>query len=148
MLRRFVVLCIGWVLVATCSVSPAQEAEPEGERTPALNGDLPEYGGVVVDQTISVLGRFFYVRFSEGWSQLSDTDSFALAIRERPSPRGGTEIQVISNDSVVVRQFLPRSYPAAGGLATAMVERVHGSLKQLLLQAVAGEGGDLARHGY
>jgi len=139
-------VCTGAVLaVGLCS---AQEADGEVEKPGPLTVELPEYGGVVVDQTLSGLGRAFYVRFSEGWSQLAETESFALAVKERPSPRGGTEVQILSNDSVVLRQFLPRSHAAVINLATTLVERVHGTLKMQMLQAAAGEGGDLARHGY
>jgi Curli assembly protein CsgE len=110
--------------------------------------EAPEYGGVVVDQTISGLGRQFYVKFSEGWHQLPETDLYALVVKERPSPRGGTEVQVLSNEQMLLRQFLPRSYVGVTSMGLASAERVLDALKQLAVQSALSSQNDLARHGY
>jgi Curli assembly protein CsgE len=141
-----------WLLVGLLGgpVAWAQAAVDADDDNKPLSAAVqaPEYGGVVVDQTISGLGRQFYVKFSEGWHQLPDTDNYALVVKERPSPRGGTEIQVMSNDQMLMRQFLPRSHVAVTSMGLASAERVLDALKQLIVQAALSSQNDLAQHGY
>lgn len=150
---------LGCCLLAVCWVAPvhaqdkpdAPASESKADQKEAAPTDQddnrPEYGGVVVNQTLTGMGQFFYVSFFRAWSEKPDTDQFALAIKERPSPRGGTEVLVSSDDQPLFRSFLPRNYAAAGSMGLSAVEQVHGKLIQLRGQASLLTGGDLAKSG-
>jgi curli production assembly/transport component CsgE len=133
-------------LMGASLVHAQQKPDLEGDtKKPSSVEDVPEYGGVVIDQTLTGLGRFFYVKFSEGWSTQSDVESYVLSIKERPSQRGGTEIFVSSNEQVVFRTALPRSYPAVVSVSEMAVERVHQSVVDLNLQSLLFNDPDLAK---
>jgi len=109
--------------------------------------ERPEYGGIVSGQTITNLGNYFHAKFSEAWSTQANNDRYVLLVRERQSPRGGTEMQVISGDQVVFRGFLPRTYPATAALAEASAESVTQNLVQASLQETLFDDPDMSRSG-
>lgn len=124
---------------AGVSTAPVQQAGPV---------ERPEYGGIVSGQTITNLGNFFHAKFSEAWSTQANNDRYVLLVRERQSPRGGTEMQVISGDQVVFRSFLPRTYPATAALAEASAETVTQNLVQASLQDILFNDPDMSSSGY
>lgn len=135
------------VLATAASLACAQtarEAEPLAPQTRRLD-DAPEYGGVVTSQALTSLGHFFHAKFTESWNTQSDVDAYILLVRERPSPRGGSEIQVISSDRVVFRAFLPRSYAAVLALTESAVEIAHRNVVEMGLQMLLFGDPDQAR---
>lgn len=130
----------GW---AQASIEP----EPSGFAQQRL-GDFPEYGGVVTNQALTSLGHYFHAKFTEGWNTQNDIDSYVLLVKERSSPRGGTEVLVISNDTVVFRAPLPRSYPAIAALSESAVETAHKNAVETGLQTMLFEDPDLARSAF
>ncbi len=142
-----------WMLLLMLApASPAwaqvsMEAEPSALAQQRL-GDFPEYGGVVTNQAVTSLGHFFHAKFSEGWNTQSDIDAYVLLVKERPSPRGGTEILVFSSDTLIFRAPLPRSYPAIAALSESAVETAHKNAVETGLQALLFEDPDLARSAF
>lgn len=77
-----------------------------------LNGDvrvLPEepYGGMVVNQTITFIGRAFYDYFVAAWQEIPMTERYMLSIQEWPSARWGSRIRVEYAQRPVFQAFLP-----------------------------------------
>lgn len=112
-----------------------------------VGADGVEYGGVVTAQTITGAGHTFFVRFSEGWSQFNDTQNQIIVIRERPSPRGGTEIQILANDDLVLKTSLPRNHYAVVSAGERAVEFVHQKIQETNIQALLFADPDLAKSG-
>ena len=110
--------------------------------------ERPEYGGIASAQTITNLGYFFHAKFSEAWNTQVNNDRYVLLVKERQSPRGGTEMQVITGDQVVFRGILPRTYPATAALAEASAEAVTQNLVQASLQETLFNDPDMSRSGY
>jgi len=140
------------ILFMLASPSPGwaqaiMDPEPSGLAYPRL-GDFPEYGGVVTNQALTSLGHHFHSKFTEGWNTKSDIDSYVLMVKERSSPRGGTEVLVVSNDNVVFRAPLPRSYPAIAALSESAVETAHKNAVEMGLQTMLFEDPDLARSAF
>jgi len=115
---------------------------------PQRLGNFPEYGGVVTNQALTGLGHFFHAKFTEGWNTQSDIDAYVLLVKERPSPRGGTEILVYSSDTLLFRASLPRSYSAIASLSELAVETAHKNAVETGLQALLFEDPDLARSAF
>ena len=149
-LPRLIKPCMLLLLLASALPIRAQaviEAEVPAS-VPLRLADFPEYGGVVTNQTVTSLGHFFHAKFTEGWNTKSDIDAYVLLVKERPSPRGGTEIVVLSNDAMVFRSPLPRSYPAIEALSEAAIETAYKNAVETGLQAFLFEDPDLARSAF
>jgi len=129
------------------------EALPEGEATQNAKArkageDGLEYGGIVSAQTLTGLGHAFFVRFSEGWSQFDDVDDKVVLVKERPSPRGGTEMQVWISEDLLMKTPLPRNHASVLAASERAVEFVHQRLQETQLQALLFNDPDLAKSGY
>jgi curli production assembly/transport component CsgE len=74
-----------------------------------LNGSVlqEQYGGVVVDQTITVAGQDFYQNFNALWREKPLAERFAVAIREQPSVRWGNRIFIEYRQRRVFEAVLP-----------------------------------------
>ncbi len=146
-----VYLCALVVLLAFAwGIAQAQEKVDAKDDSSKSNSQevMPEYGGVVVDQTLTGLGRYFYVSFSQSWSEKEDIDSFVVAIKERPSQRGGTEVMISTDEVVVFRSFLPRSYSAVDDMIYTAVDAVYTKLTQMRVDAALFNSNELAKTGY
>ena len=124
---------------------PAQASEAPTVFRPT---DPLEYGGIVNGQTLTNIGNYFHAKFTEAWSAQPNFDKYVLLVREKPSPRGGTEIHVIENDRLVYRNFLPRNYAAVLGLTEAAAESVQQVLVQSAVQNALFNDPDMAGSGY
>jgi curli production assembly/transport component CsgE len=77
-----------------------------------INGNsvriVPEelYGGMVVNQTITVIGRDFYDYFVAAWREFPMTERYVISIHEWPSARWGSRIRVEYAQRPVFQAFL------------------------------------------
>ena len=72
--------------------------------------------GLVVDQTITVIGRSFYQAFSDAWRDVKDSNDVNVTVNERPSARTGSLVTIEVDRKVVFRRFLP---PARANIVSA-----------------------------
>lgn len=143
-----VVLAIGASLAAPVGAQTPGPA-PAGETPTVIKPTDPlEYGGIVNGQTLTNIGNYFHAKFTEAWSSQPNFDKYVLLVREKLSPKGGTEIQVIENDRLVYRNFLPRNYAAVLGLTESAAESVQQVLVQSAVQNALFNDPDLAVSGY
>lgn len=103
-------MCLAAV-VALCA--PAQAAE---------HGAVE---GIVVNQTVTVAGQEFHAAFAASWADKPELPGYELAIRERPSARRGTTVEVEHRGRVVFRAILPPSRAQIGPLAGQAVDAVY-----------------------
>jgi curli production assembly/transport component CsgE len=81
--------------------------------------------GILVNQTITVAGQAFHSAFAAAWSDKPEIAGYGLAIRERPSARRGTTIEVEHANHVVFRAWLPPARSQIRPLAEQAVEQVY-----------------------
>lgn len=68
-----------------------------------------EFGGLVVDETISRPGHDFFELFFEKWQFPEGNKNSILTVSEKVMPRNGSMITILVNDAeVLVRQIPPR----------------------------------------
>jgi hypothetical protein len=142
-LVAFLLLCLtcaGGAWAQGALESPNDSVSKDGD----VEQDGREYGGVVLNQTLTSLGREFYTNFAVGWSQFNDVEAYVISIRERWSARAGTEMLVFSEDALVFRAPLPRTIPAVTGLSEAAIERVHQVVNEAAIQTKLFKDPDLA----
>jgi curli production assembly/transport component CsgE len=63
--------------------------------------------GVVVDQTITVVGHDFYQEFVALWREKDASSRYAIAVVERPSARWGSQLWIEYAHRRVFQVFLP-----------------------------------------
>jgi len=98
---------------------PASSPPGSAPQSIASKAVADSLGGIVTNQTMTVGGQEFYSIFSALWHDKSVGDQYAIAIRERPSARRGTTVQVDYGNRTVFQAVLP----TARGLIRAFSEQ-------------------------
>jgi curli production assembly/transport component CsgE len=64
-------------------------------------------GGIVTNQTLTLVGQDFYEFFSESWRDQPLSERYIVSIHERPSARWGSLVWVEFEQGRVFEAFLP-----------------------------------------
>jgi len=112
------------------------------------NDPLMEYGGIVSRQVTTSLGVLFHSRFVELWSGKEGIEKFNIAIKERPYPRGGSEMLVISGDMVFFRRGLPRDWRSILNMSAEAVDIVLEKAKENEVEGLLFRDPDMAVSGW
>lgn len=78
---------------------------------PSVGADAS--AGLVTSQAVTVAGQDFCRHFTAAWREHDGSDAFAIAIRERPSARWGSEVDIEFAQRRVYHARLP---PARAGV--------------------------------
>jgi curli production assembly/transport component CsgE len=124
------------VILALCAAPPTRAEPPNaldgapidvgvielGEKLVEQPLDEQRVAGIVVDQTVTQLGRGFSDGFATIWRSLGNTADHSLAISERPSARLGSLVTIDQGARRVYQVFLypGRSNPRALGESAAL----------------------------
>ncbi len=87
-----------------------------------------EIDGLVVDETLTKVGRDFYDVFFRLWQPPKDAINFTIAVQEQPAPGTGTIVSVLVNDELV---FQSRLQPQLEYVETAAQQAVFLAFRQL-----------------
>lgn len=116
---------------------------------PQQNSELTsEYGGVVTRQVLTSMGQLFHAKFTELWQTKENFEKFNILVKERPYPRGGTEVSVLYADQVMFRRYLPRDARALAKLSEDAAEAVYARASEYDIQRLLFSDEDLAPSGY
>ncbi len=134
-------LLAAWAAHAAPSSATAPAAQPgneESTETPAAA--RPDRGeearravdrifddpmtGVVVNRTVTIVGKDFYQHFSTRWRQNPEAAKYSISIYERPSARFGSEIWVEYRQQRMFHTFLPPARAATRPISEAAIEIV------------------------
>lgn len=97
----------------------AQVSDPDA----ALKHDAVD--SILVNQTVTVAGQEFQSTFAALWSDRPSLPGYALAIRERPSARRGTTVEVEHANRIVFRAWLPPARAQIRALAAQAADIVY-----------------------
>lgn len=81
-----------------------------------------QYAGMVTNQTVTVAGQDFYRYFVFEWHERGMDERFAIAIRERPSARWGTQISIEFAQRRIFQAQLPTSRAGIKALSERAAE--------------------------
>ena len=101
------------------------------------------YDGVVVNQTITLLGNDFYRAFVAAWRDKPLSERFAITVGERPSVRLGTQVWVEFGRRRVYQSMLPPSRARAPGIAEQAAEIAYQNIVQSEAQRLLFRDPDL-----
>lgn len=118
-----VILLVAPVMVPVASASEIASAPLEAEQP-----KVEAYGGVVVNQTITMIGEDFYKLFSTLWNEKANIEPFSLLIRERPSVRQGSQIWIEAGQKRIFQAQLPTTRSHMHELAEQAVEMTYDNL--------------------
>lgn len=99
--------------------------------------------GVVVNRTVTVLGKDFYQHFSTLWRQRPESARYSVSIHERPSARFGSEIWVQYRQQPMFHAFLPPARAATREVSEAAVEHVLKNVSRQELERLTTRNPDL-----
>ncbi|OKL38850.1 hypothetical protein A3841_04805 [Pontibacter flavimaris] len=120
--------------------SPRPNQFEEGIRSSA---DL-EVDGLIVDETITKIGRDFYEVFHRQWEAPPAAKNFTILIKERPTRGSGALIQVALNDEMLFEQQLQPRYDVIEETATYVAAGLYEYLaRNQLQQQLEAEGQQL-----
>lgn len=98
---------------------PAEEVQRAVERL----FDEP-MGGMLVNRTVTVLGKDFYRYFSNTWRYSDQSSRYSISIHERPTARFGSEIWILYRQQRIFHTFLPPARAATRELSELAVDQV------------------------
>ena len=135
------------------AMTPGAEVMAVRPRTDSANAgaaseqDSVGLGGLVIDHTISALGRNFVYLFNQNWNPPSNIGSYTIVIEEKPMPTLGTLILMKINGNYVFKRFVQPRYDAirvvaqsAAAFALSYVENYKQIEKQLDGEDMRGTG--------
>ncbi|WP_104203144.1 CsgE family curli-type amyloid fiber assembly protein [Billgrantia saliphila] len=124
------------------------EVLEEGEAAEELSRQFrlgePGLAGVVVDRTITMMGKTFYRRFSQLSADSHILTRTTLSINERPDARWGSQVWVAENNRILFQATLPPRLSDIDRYAEAAVEQVEQLLVQRSIMEALESDPDLA----
>lgn len=104
----------------------------------------PGLSGVIVDRTITMMGKTFYRRFSQLSQDSHILTSTTLSVHERPDARWGSQIWVSENNRILFQATLPPRQSDIDRYAEAAAEQVEQLLVQRSIMQALESDPDLA----
>ena len=121
------------VFILTGSGTPSLLAADTGNATPEseeLPGDALHADdilqGLIIDHTVTFIGRSFYYHFSKAWSEESIHGDYNLTVYEQPTAHSGSRVWVEWDRRIVYQVFLSpasRDIQAASQNAASTIAR-------------------------
>src|SRR5690606_34849869 len=126
-------IAVGMLILLGAAAGPANSANEEQGAIEDRSGDATRsvdrifsdpLGGVVVNRTVTVLGKDFYKYFATRWRQSDQSSRYSISIYERPSARFGSEIWVLYRQQRMFHTFLPPARDATRAISEVAVQQV------------------------
>ena len=113
-----------------------------------LASDQEQELGVVVDQTITPIGKRFYQQFAYQRHYLYPDTPFSVSIYEQPSARSGSIITIKGADTQITRFILSFASNWEDARVQGLVQSVENQVRRLKLLNALVDNPDLAKDGY
>lgn len=105
------------ILIAALAASASARGTSSGQQDP------PEpYGGVVVNQSVTVAGHDFYQHFALAWRENPMSERFAVSVHEQPSARWGSRVWIEFRQRRIFQANLPPGRAAIKSISLQAVE--------------------------
>lgn len=116
----------------------------EEEFSEQLNLDEPGMSGVLVDRTITMIGKTFYRQFSQLSMESTILSNANLSIHERPSARWGSLVWISEGTKIIFEATLSPRLSDVDQYAEAAVEQVEQMVIQRKVMDALQQNEDLA----
>jgi curli production assembly/transport component CsgE len=146
MRMRHRVLAVALIMeISLAHAAPEVEIKPAAP-TPAapVRKVLQElYGGVVVNQTVTVAGQDFYQYFVALWRDKEKSEKYVVSIHERPSARWGTQVWVEYAQKRVFQSALPTARANIQAVSAQAVDVAYQNVIDVEIQSLLFRDVDL-----
>lgn len=89
-----------------------------------LTGPSLMITGLIVDETVTKVGRDFYESFYSQWQAPASKEAYLIFVREQPQPGMGSRVSVFLNDTELFAQPLQPRYEIIEAYAEYAVRMV------------------------
>lgn len=150
--RRATRACVAALVALSglgASIAPVSAQDVKGPQLDAKPADLNRpiqkdaYDGVVVNQTITLLGNDFYRAFVATWRDKPLSERYAITVGERPSVRLGTQVWVEFGRRRVYQSMLPPARARVAGIGEQAAEIAYQNIVQSETQRLLFRDPDL-----
>jgi hypothetical protein len=98
------------------------EGKPNGKkRFQSGNSKDMEIDGLVIDNTVTKIGKDFYDVFYNNWEAPPDARNFTIVIKELPFRGQNAQVEISINGNIVFEQFIQPRYDAIEEMANYAV---------------------------
>lgn len=136
-------ICTAIAIATACAALPALASKnlTDSLPKPQLNGsnETAERAknlikdpllGVVINRTVTVLGKDFYQYFTALWRQKDGGEAYTISIHERPTARFGSEVWVEYRQKKMFHIFLSPARSAVKSISKQAVDIVFENITQ------------------
>jgi curli production assembly/transport component CsgE len=133
------------MLATLCVCAGAFAQTPDGAALDESGTLRESYGGIVLNQTITVGGQEFYRQFTALWRDKPLAERYAISIHERPSARWGSQVWVEFAQRRMFQSALPSARSAIGALSERAAETAYQNVVDTDVQRLLFRNDDLGR---
>lgn len=130
------------------SAEDETDALEEGSATEELSRQFrlgePGLSGIIIDRTITMIGREFYRQFTQRSRDSAVMANTNLSIHERPDARWGSQVWITENNTILFEARLPPRLSDIEAYAEAAIEQVQTRIIQETITRALGNDPDLA----
>ncbi len=122
-----------YVLLIGCGLgTSAVFSQPAAEPLKAASSE--EIAGMILNQTVTLLGQEFYRNFVEFWRDKADGENYNIVVSELPSRRFGNQIFVVYNRRRMFTGMLPIRVDKVRAVSEQAVETTYADIVSLGLE--------------
>lgn len=99
--------------------------------------------GVVINRTVTVMGRDFYRNFVNAWRDQEMSGNYSVTVYERPSAIRGSEVWVQFGQRRVFQTYLFAARSAVKSISEQAAEIAYKNVVDISLQRLLFQGVDL-----
>jgi curli production assembly/transport component CsgE len=133
------------LLVAGLCAGAHAQLTRENEQPIESRGLADLAGGLVLDATVTVLGREFFTAYADAWRELDSAQRYSVTILEVPTARFGSSIRVQARGRTVYQSMLRPNRQAARELAPVVAGDIFNSLIRVEAEEALFRDPDLGR---
>lgn len=97
---------IVFLLIVICSILNNSILTAQTDSVRNIKSDEIEVSGLVIDETITKLGKDFYDLVYRKWESIAPQSNLSVFISEKPMPSLGSQISITVNDNLIFQQVI------------------------------------------
>lgn len=144
---KFPIKQVGVVLLTLAALpaysDPAPRPVPQASSAQGKAAAADPMIGVVINRTVTVMGRDFYKYFAALWRDKEMSERFSISIHERPSAIRGSEMWVQFGQRKVFHAYMSPARAAVKDASAQAVEIAYKNVVELEVQRLLFQDKDL-----
>jgi curli production assembly/transport component CsgE len=140
-----VVCAISLATASTLCLAQNPAAEPLAMVQQPSRAMQDQYGGLLIDHTITVGGHAFYQEFASLWREQALADRYVITVHEQPAAQRGTLIWIEYGQERVYQAYLPVNRAKVPALAREAIDLCYQNVVDAETRQLLFRDQDMAR---